>query len=328
MASTVEGPQLQGRISGVVISSLFAEDICLASLTILAYDYILMFRHEIRFIWQSDWRLGKFLYLAIRYLGIINNILATVGNFRHGLSKQACSAIEVASDWTVVVEIGIAQIIIYMRTYIIWGRSRNIKFMLVTLFMIVFIGGCIGYKLTSLTYFTTTSKMVPACAGNGQPTGIAIDYGLVCFSELVVVVLTVWRCIKYEFKDMSALLFVLYRDGILFFVCLFVISTSNIVTVLLWWSDLSMLQCVLHSVLTSRVILHLHIAAAGDEASARTVSLPAFADMPRPANDNMTVLTSSLESMSTPPSANFDIDIESHQQVGTVIGDRLVGVAY
>ncbi|KLO20268.1 hypothetical protein SCHPADRAFT_934860 [Schizopora paradoxa] len=355
MSSTAEDPQIQGQISSVIVNNVFAETalndiyrklevslmkmgndamiLGVASLTILFYDYILMFRHEIRFIWQSDsgWGVGKLLYLAIRYLGIISNTLTAIGNFHHGLSDQACATIESASYWTLVAEIGIAQVIIYMRTHILLGRSKSVKCMLVALFLTVFIGACIGYKLASMTYFPSSLKMVPACIGDGQATGISISYGLVCFSELVIVVLTVWS-VRYEFRDMGKLLFMLYRDGILFFLCLFVISTFNIIGTLLW-RDLSMLQGVMHSVLTSRVILHLHIATAGDEASARSISLPAFAS---PENGNATTMTTSLEQdavgspsypsypSSAPPllslgslSVDFDIGIEFLEEGGS-----------
>jgi len=268
-------------------------------MTILAYDYVLMLRHEIQFVWRSaDWRLGKCLYLATRYLGFVSNILAITGNFHHGLSVHACAVIETSADWTLLAEIGIAQVILYIRTYAIWGQSRSIKYLLISTFLTIFIAGCMGYKFTALQYFPTTLKMVPACDSSGRATGIAVDYGLVCLSELVVVALTIWRCAQYELKDMSSLLFVLYRDGLLFFLCLFGISSFNIVSALLW-NDLSMLQCVMHSVLTSRVILHLHIAAAGEDGNQQaTISLPVFEGASRRRNDD--VLTSSLQSMPVP----------------------------
>lgn len=93
------------------------------------------------------------------------------------------------------------------------------------------------------------------------------------------------------------------------------------------------LQGVMHSVLTSRVILHLHIATAGDEASARSISLPAFAS---PENGNATTMTTSLEQdavgspsypsypSSAPPllslgslSVDFDIGIEFLEEGGS-----------
>lgn len=138
--SVAESPRTQGQVSHVIVASLFAEsalkDVYLASMTILAYDYVLMLRHEIQFVWRSaDWRLGKCLYLATRYLGFVSNILAITGNFHHGLSVHACAVIETSADWTLLAEIGIAQVILYIRTYAIWGQSRSIKYLLISIFL-------------------------------------------------------------------------------------------------------------------------------------------------------------------------------------------------
>lgn len=70
----------------------------------------------------------------------------------------------------------------------------------------------------------------------------------------------------------------------------------------------------MHSVLTSRVILHLHIAAAGEDTNARTVSLPVFARRSGPEIDTTTLLTTSLEAISVPPSAGVDTGSEIREQ--------------
>jgi len=103
----------QNQLSHAFISARFTNitlnSVYIAGMTILTYDYILMLRHEIRFVWQSDWRFGKWLYLAARYLGFACNILSLVGIFCHGLSAHACTWIEVSSDWMLVFDVAIAQ---------------------------------------------------------------------------------------------------------------------------------------------------------------------------------------------------------------------------
>jgi len=283
--SAEESTSAQGRLSGFIVQSLFQwlalDYVYLVTTAIMIYDHILMLHHEIRFVWQMDGRLGKWLYIATRYLGFISNALSLVGTFQHGLSARACTVIQLSANWTLLAGIGIAQIILYIRTYVIWGQSARIKYLLTSMFLMVFIAGVTDYGFISsrLTYISEPLTVLPGCFGQGRPADIAVDFGLVCLSELVVVVLTVWKCVKHVgFKNPNTILFVLYRDGILFFVCLFGVSVFNIVASILW-HPVQMLQSVFHTVLTSRVILHLHIVAAGDDDGylEGTVSVPVFA---------------------------------------------------
>lgn len=140
-----------------------------------------------------------------------------------------------------------------------------------------------GFLTSRLKYVSEPLKILPGCGSAGLRSTVVVEYGLVCLSELVVVVLTTRKCVEHaEFNNLNTILFVLYRDGILFFFCLFGVSVFNIVATMHWHDEVPMLQSVAHTVLTSRVILHLHIAAAvGDDDDAYldgSISLPVFAE--------------------------------------------------
>jgi len=306
-----ESPPTQGHSTGFVLRPFFQwlalNDALVASATILVYDYILMLRHETRFVWpQSNRKLGKWLYLATRYLGLFSNILSLVGeckstpslilpvislrrlgNFDDGLSAHTCTVIQLSANGMLLTGIGVAQVILYIRTYVMCGPSPHIKYLLISMFLVLFVSGITGYVFSSrLTYVSVTLDIVPVCFGGGQTTQIAVGYGLVCLSELVVVVLTTYKCVKDAgFENPNTILFVLYRDGILFFLCLFAVSLFNTVaSSSLLGAPTLQLQSVFHTVLTSRVILHLHIAAAGgdDGYLEGLISAPIFASAPVP----------------------------------------------
>ncbi|THH18065.1 hypothetical protein EW146_g2864 [Bondarzewia mesenterica] len=81
----------------------------------------------------------------------------------------------------------------------------------------------------------------------------------------VILALTLVKGIPQYRQSNSPLIISLYRDGIMYYIYLFVLSVIN-VTVLLtapreYANLLSLLQRVLHSVLSSRILLHLRQAA-------------------------------------------------------------------
>ncbi|ESK84396.1 hypothetical protein Moror_10149 [Moniliophthora roreri MCA 2997] len=48
-------------------------------LTVLIYDWVITFSHEVDYIWGSRWNIVKVLYLFIRYTSVIDTVLALQG---------------------------------------------------------------------------------------------------------------------------------------------------------------------------------------------------------------------------------------------------------
>lgn len=58
-----------------------ASYVLVASSTAILYDYALTFEQEVELIWRQRWSLIAFLYIIVRYVGIlysINNLLPSV----------------------------------------------------------------------------------------------------------------------------------------------------------------------------------------------------------------------------------------------------------
>ncbi|KAF8579111.1 hypothetical protein K439DRAFT_1620798 [Ramaria rubella] len=67
--------------------------ITVASFTLLAYDTLLTFPSEVRFIWQNKCRLGTILYLLARYPGLLEFLLNVYLDFATFPSLQALNFI-------------------------------------------------------------------------------------------------------------------------------------------------------------------------------------------------------------------------------------------
>lgn len=102
-----------------------------------------------------------------------------------------------------------------------------------------------------------------------------IDYALVLGIEFVVIILTIWIGVKQWRKEFNPLTTVLYRDAMTFSSILFLTSVAN-VALLAGTSSIALHllllepQRVLHSVLTSRIILHLRMASSKQQEELET----------------------------------------------------------
>jgi len=237
------------------------------STTILVYDVLITMPDEIRLIWPWEWRIGKVLYLVTRYSAFIDNIIFQVFWFKNGMSARTCKVMFDTGSWFLFCGIVIAQWIICMRTYALWGQKKIILALLITLCLateissIILMHRFLDDMIWTISPFPTISKCFVVIPDNK----LYIDYGLIMVVELTIVSLTVWKGIQqWRVRGTSTLLSTLYRDGALFFASLFAISMANFLLYVTTPSELAMLefllpeiQRTLHSVLTARIILHL-----------------------------------------------------------------------
>jgi len=173
------------------------------------------------------------------------------------------------SHWeTGLVQFGvvIALWIIALRTYAIWNQSKIVLCFLCVLVLCADIPMIFNLHsvLKVLKWAKSPFPSVTRCIVVIPPNKLYINVTMVMVVELVIVLLTVWKAIKQQkTSHRDGLLRVLYRDGILFFICLFAFSLSSFILQIntklpaLYIFLLPELQRVFHSVLTSKIILHL-----------------------------------------------------------------------
>jgi len=208
-----------------------------------------------------------------------------------------------------------------MRTYAIWGQSRRILYVMLLLFSFVIpCAVVLKMDLSTLEYFQSPIPTIAPCFTSGKKSNLYIDYALVLGVEFVVLLLTIWIGVKQWKEEVNPLTTVLYRDAITFSSILFVSSIAN-VSVLAGTSPipshLLLLepQRVLHSVLTSRIILHLRIASSDAQEGADTIP-PMDFDLPG-ASRNVETTTASF-SGDTQGTISMFTDSESRWHDGSV----------
>ncbi|KAG2363441.1 hypothetical protein BDR07DRAFT_1404424 [Suillus spraguei] len=62
--------------------SLYALDwnnnLAVVIITLICYDYILQFEKEVAFVWERQWSVMSYLYLVVRYFGIVLAMICAI----------------------------------------------------------------------------------------------------------------------------------------------------------------------------------------------------------------------------------------------------------
>jgi len=234
-----------------------------AAVTILIWDYILTFQSEVSLIWPSQWSSMKLLFFLTRYMPIIDTSLILFFQFKPFPTVHECEVTYSIAGWFIVIGIMIAEIILVVRTWAIWGRPRKMG----TCMVIISVAFTIpllyieSVYLSSITFFpnhTTSRGCIP---GSGNAI-IAIDFILEIAFELLFLILTLFIWIQhYRGANGGGFVSVLYRDGIFFYIYLLGCSIANFTVVVTAPRDsaaiLASLQRILHSCLSARVLLNI-----------------------------------------------------------------------
>ncbi|KAH8115710.1 hypothetical protein DFH11DRAFT_1742730 [Phellopilus nigrolimitatus] len=275
-------------ISGFIRHSRVVQYVNIASVAVLVYDYLITFGDEVELIWKSKLNTGNILFFATRYPAFIDTSFMLVYLFHSNLGTNLCNKFYNASTYSFGVCVIIAGVIMSLRTYALWGRSRYILSTLISVTLLSFVIFIIAYIRSasgSTIWRSTVPEIIPCVLLTTANVNVTflIFTGLMSL-ECVIVFLTLWKGVK-EWRDNiqpGPLLTIFYRDGLMYFFCLFgtltkhpserrlngsnfplALSMANFMILLRdstsgdYYDLLIMMQRVFHSMLSSRIILNL-----------------------------------------------------------------------
>ncbi|KAL5532582.1 hypothetical protein ACEPAF_4356 [Sanghuangporus sanghuang] len=265
------------------------------------YDvFFVTFDQEVTLVWPSRWNLVKALFFLNRYLPFVDTFLSLHHSDESLDRKKHCPRL-------VVVGICISEVILMIRTSAIWGRRRAIHYVL------LFLGA--GTLIPSIV-MAQLEVMSLDCVHGGciksRPSSRIVFVAyllLVVMCETTIAILTLvqaWRHYRSN-QVKSPLISQLYKDGLLYFVYLQVFLIFNIIIAVAGPPDIGTLlaipQRVLHSVLCTRVLLHIrsHSRSYHEEITTTQVAM-AFAELGLP-----TVTQNSDSGMAANSSKDTDV---------------------
>ncbi|TEB34583.1 hypothetical protein FA13DRAFT_1729215 [Coprinellus micaceus] len=126
---------------GALLKSNF---IVAASTALIALEIWNSLPDEVSLIWQSEWNIGKFLFLLCRYLVVFDLMLALYCELERDLAFclgiltvfQRCERLFAAGSVSTVAGVAIAEIILYLRVFALSRNSRWVGAGLVIFFVV------------------------------------------------------------------------------------------------------------------------------------------------------------------------------------------------
>ncbi|KAJ7902603.1 hypothetical protein B0H14DRAFT_2666781 [Mycena olivaceomarginata] len=176
------------------------------------------------------------------------------------LSAEQCLTRNITLGWLSVFGILLSEGILMLRTYAIWERKRSVLIFLCALAVVVSVPAIVFvYIETHSLHYKPSSPDVIGCTLAHAGSILIFAYVLIMISETAIAVLTAIKAYRDLRRSRVPWILKLYKDGMLFYVYLLIISLANVVVPILapsmFANWLATPQRVLHSVLCSRVLL-------------------------------------------------------------------------
>jgi len=234
-----------------------------SAVTLLLYDTAIGFSDEVHLIWRQRWAFGKVLYIFARYGCFVDAATALWYSFSTELSPESCRVVYQFANWMMTFGIHVCQVILLIRTYAIWERKMVILSYLCVVQVASIIICFILLKQSNMTVtfepspFPTIVSCIPTLGNNR----LFVDFCVVFIVEFNFVCTLLFKGLSQWRRESTPIVHTLYRDGVVYFVALFLICLINVVFLLKgvntpYFYIATEHQRVFHSILASRVIIN------------------------------------------------------------------------
>jgi len=239
----------------------------LCAVTLLVYDTLINVEDEVKYIWCQKWSPVKSIYIASKYLAFVDGALVINILLRPGQSPDECMHYYTVMTYVLIAGMALSEVILLLRTWAIWALSRYVLVYLIVIDLAFTIVGFSrlhhslgGFEFASSSPLPTIRPCFPEFLLSSN--GIYIDYVCIMVAECNVLALTLWRGYMQWRGSDNTLINILYRDGIMYFACLFVISGVNVLFYTLqnrtlYWMLLVEPQRIAHAILAARLVLNV-----------------------------------------------------------------------
>ncbi|KAJ6545677.1 hypothetical protein B0H19DRAFT_1267062 [Mycena capillaripes] len=235
-----------------------------ASSAILVYDYCLTFDLEASLIWPTRMSFSKTLFILARYTPFFDVPVGLYYLLRTNVASDDCFNLNVASTSMSVFGIVIGELILVVRTYALSGRDRTVLMVFGVIYLIEAFATVIliGLFLRSMKFGPPLLQAIPGCnETGGNFILVGVCFIIVLLNETVLMSYTLWLGYRKYRHFRNPFIAILYRDGITYFVFLFLGSAANVTILLAGEGELQELLNkflrIMHSVLCSRVLLNV-----------------------------------------------------------------------
>ncbi|TFK64462.1 hypothetical protein BDN72DRAFT_264077 [Pluteus cervinus] len=243
------------------------ESLIVAAGTLYLYDWFLTIDLEINLVWPSNLSAIKVLYFIQRYSPLFDTVLLVIGHqlFFSSDSIEQCARGFKSAGWLFLGGVAISEVVLTCRCIAVWGNTKRNLYIFLSLLVLVCWVPCfviMEVYLKSLTFNSVPYPPIHCFTPEGSHI-LYLCWGLIAVYDAGTLAVMVIAGIRHSVPGcrQSTLFQVVYRDGALYYLYMFVLSASNVIVVLTLPSGyatlMASLERVIHSVLTSRVVLHI-----------------------------------------------------------------------
>jgi len=228
------------------------------------YDFLITLHLEIQLVWRSAWSYTKILFLLSRYIVAVLGYFVFYNQVFLDVGADGCQWASRVEAWLLAAGLGFSEIVLAIRTWAVWNRSRWIgSFLAVCVSVHITLNAIIIKRyLDGMIVADGPYRGYRGCFILNDSNILYISFISLAIMEATIVILmgiSAWK--SYRVDDRNQLSHVIHRDGILFYVYLMILALANLVIILVLPLDfewvLAPLQSVLYSVFTCRIILNI-----------------------------------------------------------------------
>ncbi|KDQ30150.1 hypothetical protein PLEOSDRAFT_1101154 [Pleurotus ostreatus PC15] len=122
-----------------------------SAVALLIYDYLTTFGDEVTYVWRRPKGMGTVLYVLNWYPAFIDLTSSLYHTVTPGRSQQQCTFFDKAEGYSFMAGICIAEVMMTMRVWSLWGSTR---FMAITLSAL---------WVASVVAVSTTTRDISTC---------------------------------------------------------------------------------------------------------------------------------------------------------------------
>ncbi|KAG1821983.1 uncharacterized protein BJ212DRAFT_934088 [Suillus subaureus] len=191
---------------------IHSTDLAFASAALIVYDHVITFDQEVDLFWTGRRDATKFLYLSIRYLGLIQ---AFISVYLHFLVSKPIILL-VGNAALITLGAALCQAVIALRVWYLFTRNRQIQIFAASLYIV-----CIGSTmvLTGSLFDQIFQEMLHP-SFTKSPTILALVYAPGFVDHSVLFALKVYRYMTSDrFQRRSSLLEGFLKEGLIMYAC-------------------------------------------------------------------------------------------------------------
>ncbi|KAF8119518.1 hypothetical protein EV363DRAFT_1382721 [Boletus edulis] len=216
----------------------------LAGITVVVHDYALTFSREIDYVWCRPWTWVSTMFVVVRYIGLYWIVTFVAGtSFVPGPVKVG-QVMNVSYSWAFVVFLSTADLLMILRVYAMWSRSRTVLCVLLSIYTIQTIITVVLYGVYNSPNTYSSVKVVRIlnfsfCSGNA-PRFFGVYYVVPrLVLSVMMTFLAVFQTLKQSFEMYNATkqwqpnryMQKLVKDGIIYFVMNVLVQTIGLLII-------------------------------------------------------------------------------------------------